>query len=128
MNSILIAEDETRIAAFLEKGLHKKGFRTIVAEDGLQALQIASNENIDLLLLDLGLPIKNGWEVLEQLRDREVNFPIIIMTAFDDDKNRLIAMYKGASDYVTKPFQFKDLLFKVRSQLERSSSYLETKV
>jgi two-component system, OmpR family, copper resistance phosphate regulon response regulator CusR len=108
--------------------LHKKGFRTIVAEDGLQALQIASNENIDLLLLDLGLPIKNGWEVLEQLRDREVNFPIIIMTAFDDDKNRLIAMYKGASDYVTKPFQFKDLLFKVRSQLERSSSYLETKV
>ena len=117
MNCILIAEDETRIAAFLEKGLRQKGFKTIVAEDGLQALQMASRENIDLLLLDLGLPFKDGWEVLQELRDRGLNFPVIIMTAFDDEKNRLIAMQKGASDYVTKPFQFRDLLERVRSQL-----------
>jgi two-component system, OmpR family, copper resistance phosphate regulon response regulator CusR len=117
MNRILIAEDESRVAAFLEKGLQKNGFVTVVAEDGQQALQIATSEDFDLLLLDLRMPIKDGWQVLEELRDRGLNFPIIIMTAFDDDKNYLIAMKKGASDYVTKPFQFKDLLIKVRLQL-----------
>ncbi len=117
MNRILIAEDETRVAAFLEKGLRKNGFVTVVAEDGQQALQIATSENLDLLLLDLKMPIKDGWEVLQELRDRGLNFPVIIMTAFDDEKNRFIAMQKGASDYVTKPFQFRDLLERVRSQL-----------
>ncbi|MGL5805517.1 MAG: response regulator transcription factor [Xenococcaceae cyanobacterium] len=117
MNRILIAEDEIRVAAFLEKGLRKNGFVTVVAEDGQQALQVAASEEIDLLLLDLRMPIKDGWEVLKELRDRGLNFPVIIMTAFDDEKNRLIAMQKGASDYVTKPFQFRDLLARVRSQL-----------
>lgn len=120
MHCILIAEDETRIASFLEKGLRKKGFRTIVAEDGLQALRMVSRENIDLLLLDLGLPCKNGWEVLEELRDRGHNFPIIVMTASIDEKNRLTAIYKGANEYLTKPFQFQDLLVVVRSQLNDS--------
>jgi two-component system, OmpR family, copper resistance phosphate regulon response regulator CusR len=115
MNRILIAEDEPRVAAFLEKGLCKNGFVTVIAENGQRALQIAANEEINLLLLDLRMPIKNGWEVLDELRDQGVNFPVIIMTAFDDDKNRLLAMQKGASDYVTKPFQFRDLLEKVRS-------------
>jgi two-component system, OmpR family, copper resistance phosphate regulon response regulator CusR len=117
MNCILIVEDETRIAAFLAKGLQKQGFKTILAEDGLQALHIASQEKIDLLLLDLGLPLKSGWEVLEELRDRRQNFPIIIMTAFSDEKNRITAMHRGANDYLTKPFDFKDLLSKVRSAL-----------
>lgn len=117
MNCILIVEDETRIASFLEKGLQKQGFKTILAEDGLQALHIASHEKIDLLLLDLGLPLKSGWEVLEELRDRGQNFPIIIMTAFSDDRNRLTAMYKGANDYLAKPFRFQELLSKVQSAL-----------
>jgi two-component system, OmpR family, copper resistance phosphate regulon response regulator CusR len=117
MNRILIAEDEARVAAFLEKGLRKNGFVTVVAEDGQQALQVSVREEFDLLLLDLRMPIKDGWEVLEELRDRGVNFPVIIMTAFDDDKNRLLAMEKGARDYVTKPFKFRDLLARVRSAL-----------
>ncbi|NJK57509.1 MAG: response regulator transcription factor [Pleurocapsa sp. SU_5_0] len=122
MNCILIAEDETRIAAFLEKGLQKQGFKTILAEDGLQALHIAKHEKIDLLLLDLGLPLKNGWEVLEELRDRGQNFPIIIMTAFSDEKNRLNGMSKGANDYLTKPFKFQDLLERVQSALAAKQS------
>jgi two-component system, OmpR family, copper resistance phosphate regulon response regulator CusR len=117
MNRILIAEDETRVAAFLEKGLRKNGFLTVVAQDGQQALQMAASEEIDLLLLDLRMPIKDGWEVLQELRDRGLNFPVIIITAFDDNKNRFLAMQKGASDYVTKPFQFRDLLERVRSAL-----------
>jgi two-component system, OmpR family, copper resistance phosphate regulon response regulator CusR len=122
MNCILIAEDETRIAAFLEKGLQKQGFKTILAEDGLQALHLVSHEKIDLLLLDLGLPLKNGWEVLEELRDRQQNFPIIIMTAFSDEKNRLNTMYKGANDYLVKPFKFQDLLERVESALANKQS------
>jgi two-component system, OmpR family, copper resistance phosphate regulon response regulator CusR len=128
MNCILIVEDETRIAAFIEKGLRKQGFKTIVAEDGLQGLHIASHEKIDLLLLDLGLPLKSGWEVLEELRDRGFNFPIIIMTAFSDEQNRFTAMYRGASDYLTKPFKFQDLLAMVRSQFNSRISYLSTKI
>jgi two-component system, OmpR family, copper resistance phosphate regulon response regulator CusR len=122
MNCILIAEDETRIAAFLEKGLQKQGFKTTLAEDGLQALHLVSHEKIDLLLLDLGLPLKSGWEVLEELRDRQQNFPIIIMTAFSDEKNRLNTMYKGANDYLTKPFKFQDLLERVESALAAKQS------
>lgn len=117
MNRILIAEDESRVAAFIAKGLQKNNFTTVVAEDGQQALEVVTNETVDLLLLDLGMPIKNGWEVLDELNQRGLKLPIIIITAYDDEQNKVLAIQKGANDYLTKPFQFKELLTKVRSQL-----------
>jgi two-component system, OmpR family, copper resistance phosphate regulon response regulator CusR len=118
MNRILIAEDEARLAAFIEKGLRKYGFETTVASDGLEALQAAENEEFQLLLLDLGLPIKDGWTVLQELRSGGSNFPIIILTALTDDRNQATAMNLGANDYVTKPFRFGDLLEKIKSYIK----------
>jgi two-component system, OmpR family, copper resistance phosphate regulon response regulator CusR len=114
MTCILIAEDEVRVAAFLEKGLRKYGFTTVVAEDGQQAVQIMQTEEIQLLLLDLGLPIMDGWSVLRQLRSQGKALPIIVVTAQD---NKVEALAQGATDFIYKPFHFSELLEKVRSHL-----------
>jgi two-component system, OmpR family, copper resistance phosphate regulon response regulator CusR len=121
MHRILIVEDEARVSAFLEKGLQKYGFLTTVAEDGLQAMQMAEEEDIQLLLLDLGLPIKDGWSVLRELRAQGNILPIIIVSAKDDEQNRRTAIACGANDYVSKPFRFSELLAKVRSHLTLAS-------
>lgn len=117
MKNILIVEDEARIAAFLEKGLRKNGFATAIAADGNQATFMAQSSNFDLLLLDLGLPGKDGWTVLKELRDQGKHLPIIIVTALDDESNRAAGLEAGANDYVTKPFRFEELLTRVRTQL-----------
>jgi DNA-binding response OmpR family regulator len=115
MNRILIAEDEARLAAFIQKGLRKNGYSTSVASDGEEALQKVREEGFELLLLDLGLPIKDGWTVLQEVRDRGQNLPIIVVTALNDPRDRATALKMGANDYVTKPFIFGDLLAKINS-------------
>jgi two-component system, OmpR family, copper resistance phosphate regulon response regulator CusR len=123
---ILIAEDESRLAAFVEKGLKRNGFETIIAADGVQALQIIlrgrgyANEQqpVDLLLLDLGLPIKDGWAVLQETRAQYPDLPIIVVTAMTDERDRLRVLQLGANDYLPKPFKFSDLLAKVKSYLK----------
>lgn len=116
-NRILIVEDEFRIAAFLQKGLRKNGFTTAVAEDGDQAISMTQESNFDLLLLDLGLPGKDGWTVLRQLRDQGNQLPIIIVTARNSERDRTTSLVAGANDYLTKPFRFAELLARVRAQL-----------
>lgn len=117
MNRILIAEDEPRIAAFLEKGLRSNGFATAIATDANEVISLALSEGFDLLLLDLGLPIKDGMEVLEELRGQGAQMPIIILTARDDLKDKVAGLEGGADDYVTKPFRFEELLARVRLRL-----------
>ena len=114
MNRILIVEDEARLADLIEKGLRMYGFDTTVASDGLEAVDIIENQEFQLVLLDLGLPIKDGWSVLTELRSAGHSLPVIIVTALTDDSNRARARDLGASDYVTKPFRFRDLLDKVK--------------
>lgn len=121
MSRILIVEDEARLAAFLEKGLRKYGFITAVAEDGQQAILMAQTEDFQLILLDLGLPIKDGWTVLRELRSRGDALPIIVVTAQVDEGNRAAVLDAGADDFVAKPFRFNDLLDKVRSHLSSSN-------
>lgn len=116
-NRILIVEDEFRIAGFIQKGLQKHGFTTTTAEDGDQAILKAHSSDFDLLLLDLGLPGKDGWTVLRELRDRDQQFPIIIVTARDDEKDRAAGLEAGANDWMTKPFRFAELLARVLSHL-----------
>ena len=115
MNSILIAEDEPRLAAMLAKGLKKNGFKASIASDGEQAVQMAQTGCFALLLLDLGLPIKNGWTVLSELRKRHDSLPVIILTAFGDETDLRVGLQKGANDYMTKPFHFADLLSRIRT-------------
>ena len=117
MNRILIAEDEPRLASFLEKGLRSNGFVTSVAEDGARASMMARDDEFDLLVLDLGLPGKDGTEVLRELRASGQRMPVIILTARDDVSDKVSGLEGGADDYVTKPFRFEELLARVRARL-----------
>lgn len=110
MCQILIAEDEARLAAFIEKGLKKKGFATTLAMDGAQVVTISQAQKIDLLLLDLGLPILDGMSVLKKLRSAGEQFPIIVVTARADEQNKKAALQAGATQFITKPFRFNELL------------------
>jgi two-component system, OmpR family, copper resistance phosphate regulon response regulator CusR len=123
MSRILIAEDETRIVSFLEKGLRANGFATEVATDGEEALRLARSGEFDLLILDLGLPVKNGFDVLRQLRDENRRLPVVILTARDTVGDTVEGLESGADDYIPKPFRFDELLARVRARLrgERSA-------
>lgn len=114
---ILIVEDEPRLVSFLEKGLRASGFATSVAEDGSTALAKASEEDFDLILLDLGLPDIDGLEVLRELRRRGLKLPVLILTARDELDEKVHGLNSGADDYVTKPFRFEELLARVRVRL-----------
>ncbi|MBF1991698.1 response regulator transcription factor [Fischerella thermalis] len=121
MHRILIAEDEPRIASFLEKGLFSHGFTTAVVADGNEVVLMVQEGEFDLLILDLGLPGKDGIEVIEDLRGQGESLPIIILTARDDIKDKITGLESGADDYVTKPFRFEELLARVRVRLRSST-------
>jgi two-component system, OmpR family, response regulator QseB len=117
MTRILIAEDEARLAAFLEKGLRAGGYTTTVAPDGQMASVLARDEDFDLMVLDLGLPLKDGLEVLRELRRAGHRLPVIILTARGDPDERVAGLEAGADDYIGKPFHFEELLARVRVRL-----------
>ncbi len=119
MKRIIIAEDEPCIAAFLDEKLRENGFKTTIAEDGYQALNLARNNQYDLLILDLGLPGLEGTEVLEELRGQREEIPIIILTARDEVKDKVSGLEVGTNDYVTKPVNFEELLTQIRFQLRQ---------
>lgn len=117
MRRILIAEDEPRIASFLEKGLRANGFTTTVTDDGRDALEMADSEDFDLLILDIGLPGRDGFSVLRELRTRGRRLPVVILTARDSIDDTVAGLEGGADDYVPKPFRFEELLARVRARL-----------
>jgi two-component system, OmpR family, copper resistance phosphate regulon response regulator CusR len=127
MSRILIAEDEPRIASFLEKGLRANGFTTTVTEDGRDALDLADSEDFDLLILDVGLPGRDGFSVLRELRARGRRLPVVILTARDSVEDTVAGLEGGADDYVPKPFRFEELLARVRARL-REGPATETTV
>jgi DNA-binding response OmpR family regulator len=123
MNRILIAEDEARIAAFVEKGLKSNGFTTVLATTADEALRLALGGEFDLLLLDIGLPGKSGLQVLEELRGQGERVPVIILTARDEIEHKVAGFEGGADDYVTKPFSFEELLVRIRARIRPSRHY-----
>lgn len=130
MTRILIAEDEPRIAAFLQKGLQAHGFTTTVADDGVKAAYMARIDDFELLILDLGLPGKHGTQVIEELRGRGECLPIIVLTVIPDIQDKVKVLEAGADDYLTKPFSLEELIARIRVQLrhQRSPRILETTV
>jgi two-component system, OmpR family, copper resistance phosphate regulon response regulator CusR len=126
VSRILIAEDETRIASFLEKGLKANGFTTSVASDGRDAVALAATGRYDLLILDLGLPGKDGFAVLEELRAGGSKLPVVILTARDSVHDTVAGLEGGADDYIAKPFRFEELLARVRVRLRGDRAPEET--
>ncbi len=121
MARILIAEDEPRLAAFLEKGLRAGGFATTVVSDGIGASAMTKDEDFDLLILDLGLPGRDGLDVLRDVRAAQNKLPVIILTARDDTSDRIAGLEAGADDYIGKPFHFEELVARVRARLRGDS-------
>lgn len=118
MSSILIAEDEERIASFVDKGLRAAGFSTTVASRGDDALEHALSGQFDLVLLDIGLPGIDGFELLRRLREHDKSTPVIMLTARTSVADTVAGLSNGADDYVPKPFKFDELLARVRLRLK----------
>jgi DNA-binding response OmpR family regulator len=117
MTRILIAEDEDRISGFLARGLRANGYATTVVASGADAVAGATGDHFDLLILDLGLPGKDGLEVVREVRGQGGRLPIIILTARRDVHDTVAGLDAGANDYITKPFRFEELLARVRVAL-----------
>ncbi|HXH77543.1 response regulator transcription factor [Nocardioides sp.] len=122
MARILIVEDEQRIASFVAKGLRAEGHQPTVVADGPGGLDAALSGRFDLMVLDIGLPGMNGFEVLDQLRSQGSRMPVIILTARDSVTDTVAALDSGADDYMAKPFRFAELLARVRLRLRTTDA------
>jgi len=117
----LLVEDEPRIAGFIAKGLRERAYAVDVARDGEEALYYAGVNEYDLVILDVMLPIKNGYVVCRELRGSGFRSPILMLTARDAVDDRVAGLDSGADDYLTKPFDFKELLARLRALSRRST-------
>jgi two-component system, OmpR family, response regulator len=117
MTHILIAEDEQRIASFIEKGLSANGFAVTTVTNGQSAYDYAATGEFDLMVLDIGLPELDGFEVLRRLRSEGHRVPVIVLTARTSVHDTVAGLEGGADDYMAKPFRFEELLARVRLRL-----------
>ncbi|HSS02775.1 MAG TPA: response regulator transcription factor [Kofleriaceae bacterium] len=120
--ALLIVEDNATLSASLTKGLREDGFNVEAVDTGVAALRRLERQDIDVVVLDLGLPDIDGSEVLHQLRTRGINAPVLVLTARDAVTSRVEALEKGADDYLIKPFDYAELLARIRALLRRAAA------
>jgi DNA-binding response OmpR family regulator len=118
---ILIVEDELRLAEIIQKQLQESGFKADVANDGYVGKRMIENSEYDLVVLDINLPLMNGYELCKEIRKRNNKIPIIMLTALGTSENKLIGFEAGADDYVLKPFDFRELLARINVFLKRKN-------
>lgn len=116
---ILIVDDEKNIVEIIKHNLKKEGFTIIEAYDGEQGLEMGINENPDLILLDIMLPKMDGFAVCRKLRQQSINTPIIMLTAREEEVDKVLGLELGADDYITKPFSQRELLARIKANLRR---------
>ena len=119
---ILLVEDDEKISSFLQKGLKEEGYIIDCAYDGEEALYLIENNNYELILLDIMIPYINGIEVCTKVRAKNINIPIIMLTAKDSIDDKVTGLNEGANDYITKPFSFEELLARIKVQLRANVS------
>jgi two-component system copper resistance phosphate regulon response regulator CusR len=122
MMHILLVEDDHWVAGFIQKGLESEQYGVDIAADGRWAIEMGSTQPYDLILLDVMLPIMDGFEVCRQLRKRGVQVPILMLTARDGVAEKVQGFEIGADDYLTKPFAFKELLARIQALSRRKRS------
>jgi DNA-binding response OmpR family regulator len=118
---ILVVEDESKVARFLKKGLEAEGYEVETAADGKSGEKLARTEAYDLILLDVLLPKKDGFEILRDLRRDEIRTPVLMLTARSTTEDIVGGLDQGADDYLTKPFAFTELLARIRSLMRRGT-------
>jgi DNA-binding response OmpR family regulator len=117
VSRILVAEDEARISSFVTKGLGAAGYSTVVSVNGAEAVDLVLGGGFDLLVLDIGLPGLDGYEVMRRIRGSGSSIPVIVLTARTSAEDTLASLEGGANDYMPKPFRFDELLARVRLRL-----------
>lgn len=117
-HKILVVEDELPIADILKFNLEREGYQVVNAYDGEEALQKAFSEKPDLILLDVMIPKKDGFQVLKEIRDRS-QLPVLMVTAKEEEVDKVLGLELGADDYITKPFSIRELLARVKANLRR---------
>jgi DNA-binding response OmpR family regulator len=117
MTRILVAEDDALVSSFLEKGLRAEGFTVDVVADGVSASQACSTQTVDLVILDMALPGREGYEVLRELRGLGNPVPVLVLTGRPDLRDVVACLDVGADDYMVKPFRFEELLARIRARL-----------
>lgn len=123
---ILIVDDEENICEFVRLYIEKEGFDAIIANDGQEAVAKFNKEKPDLILLDIMLPIKDGWQVCREIRAQS-KVPIIMLTAKGETFDKVLGLELGADDYVVKPFEPKELIARIRAVLRRSADSVDEK-
>ena len=118
-NTILIVEDEQNIVDILSFNLSREGYNTLEAYDGHTGLQLALEQNPSLILLDLMLPGMNGLDVCQQVRQAGLSTPILMLTAREEEADKVLGLEMGADDYITKPFSMRELLARVKANIRR---------
>ncbi len=126
MTNILIVEDEERITTFVQRGLRAAGYAATVAPTGAEALRLVRTGAFELIILDIGLPDIDGFELLRVVRGEGVEVPVIVLTARDAITDLVQGFDRGADDYITKPFKFDELLARVRARLRDKESAVDT--
>ena len=112
---ILLVEDEPKLASFIKKGLTSEGYDLLIAYDGQMGLALAQQQPFDLIILDVNLPLLNGFELCRRIRADYPHVPILFLTAFDSLEDKVLGFEAGADDYLVKPFAFQELLLRVRA-------------
>jgi len=120
--NILLVEDEQKVAAFIKKGLEVNNYEIEVAYDGQIGLRMGQNYVYDLIILDVNLPIINGFEVCKQLRESNIKTPILMLTALGTTKDKVLGFDLGADDYLVKPFEFDELTARVKALIKRAKA------
>ena len=119
---ILVVEDEQKVAEFIKKGLEESSFKVDTAHDGVVAKHLAFANQYDLIILDIIIPKLNGLELAKELRNHKIATPILMLTALGKTDDKITGFDSGADDYLTKPFEFRELLARVKALTKRSQS------
>ena len=120
MKKILVVDDESSIVTLLKYNLEEAGFQVITAADGKEGLHLAKTENPDVIVLDWMLPHLDGMEVCKELRIKKIQTPIIMLTAKDEEFDKVLGLELGADDYMTKPFSPREVIARVKAMIRRS--------
>jgi DNA-binding response OmpR family regulator len=118
-NKVLIVEDEPKVAFFIKKGLEEQSYMVEVANDGYLGKKMVISNKYDIIIVDINLPKINGFQLCQEIREMNINVPILILTALGTTDDKITGFESGADDYLVKPFEFRELLARVKALLKR---------